>query len=107
MNLKFFIEAWLELTDMRTHESYRPRVMNLKNILKELILYLDGCIKGQERFKRYVDEIVAETRDILGKEIILLKDRPLLLAELENILNNLKTFPTEQIKIFLILMNIW
>lgn len=89
---KFFIEAWLELTDMRTHESYRPRVMNLKNILKELILYLDGCIKGQWRFKRYVDEIVAETRDILGKENILLENHPLLLAELENILNNLNNF---------------
>lgn len=86
---KFFIETWIELTDFNTNESYRPRVMNLKKILIELFTYLDGVIKGQERFKPYVEEIRSEANEILNKEKILFEDDEILFLELQSLLQKL------------------
>ncbi|SDJ73461.1 hypothetical protein [Salimicrobium halophilum] len=87
---KFFIEAWIELTDFNTNESYRPRVMNLKKILNELYTYLSGVLEGQDRFKIYVEEITNEALEILEKEKILLENEPVLLLELQDVLRKLK-----------------
>ncbi|WDU78846.1 hypothetical protein [Lysinibacillus sp. G01H] len=86
----FFLEVWIELTNDETHASYRPKVMNLKLILDELITYLDESIQGQTNFKHYVDQIAKETKGFLEKEKKIFNQNKLILsqfmASLENVL---------------------
>lgn len=88
----FFLETWNELTNDETHTSYRPKVMNLKLILNELITYLEETINGQGAFKYYVEQISNEMESFFLKESILLNSKELFKEELRNIINNLKDF---------------
>lgn len=88
----FFLESWCELTNDETHSSYRPKVMNLKLILDELITYLEETIQGQTNFKFYVEEIAAETKGFLKKEKNIFDENSLLYFQFETSLEDMQGF---------------
>ncbi|MEH6949705.1 hypothetical protein V7068_22220, partial [Bacillus sp. JJ634] len=74
------------------HTSYRPKVMNLKLILDELITYLDETIQGQIKFKYYVEQIANETKIILEKEKNIFSQNVILLSQFSDVIKDMKEF---------------
>lgn len=84
----FFIQLWKELTDKKTHSSYRYRVCNIFSIIDELREEIELILLGTVEGNRHLSSCIREAVLIFKNDSILLKYYPSICCPLLNAINS-------------------